>query len=95
MYVYSELDLGGEQLANITLPVTPSLTLDDPVCIQASANGVPGSITDFCPFYPIGVNFTGQLEVGLREGWCEVGAWDGWEVGAPVGWLEVGLREGW
>jgi hypothetical protein len=47
--VYSGLDGTGTELANLTLPTTPS-------------GPCPGYGADFCPFFPIGVTFPGTAE---------------------------------
>jgi hypothetical protein len=55
--VWSGLDGTGTELADLTLPVTPS-DLGTPPCIATS----PGWSAGFCPWFPIGIAFPGTAE---------------------------------
>src|ERR1017187_7784226 len=71
--VYSGLDGTGTLLASLTLPVTGN---------GASVSGCAG--TNFCPFFPIGVSFSGTAESVNFSGTANQIAFDNVTLGAST-----------
>jgi hypothetical protein len=70
--VWSGLDGTGTQLASLFLPITPS-----------GVGGPECTIYDFCPWFPIGVPFSGTAESVIFSGAPNVG-FDNLTAGSPT-----------